>query len=111
MAQITAERLVEHLERLGYLMMQGSPAPIAMRQDVMGHFVLPQALWAMGWLCTGVIAVVVAIMFATWCLEEPLSQTPMRASTWSSLRRSDRSPTKVSTMSRLNLKRRIRSTY
>jgi NRAMP (natural resistance-associated macrophage protein)-like metal ion transporter len=39
---------------------------MAMRQDVMGRFVLPRALWAMGWLCTGVMAVVVAIMFATW---------------------------------------------
>ncbi len=39
---------------------------MAMRQDVMGRFVLPRALWAMGWLCTGVMAVAVAIMFATW---------------------------------------------
>jgi NRAMP (natural resistance-associated macrophage protein)-like metal ion transporter len=39
---------------------------MAMRQDVMGRFVLPRALWAMGWLCTGTMAVVVAIMFATW---------------------------------------------
>jgi NRAMP (natural resistance-associated macrophage protein)-like metal ion transporter len=39
---------------------------MAMRQDVMGRFVLPRALWAMGWLCTGVMAVVVGIMFATW---------------------------------------------
>ena len=39
---------------------------MAMRQDVMGRFVLPRALWAMGWLCTVVMAVVVAIMFATW---------------------------------------------
>jgi NRAMP (natural resistance-associated macrophage protein)-like metal ion transporter len=39
---------------------------LAMRQDVMGRFVLPRALWAMGWLCTGVMAVAVAIMFATW---------------------------------------------
>jgi Mn2+/Fe2+ NRAMP family transporter len=39
---------------------------MAMRQDVMGRFALPRALWAMGWLCTGVMAVVVAIMFATW---------------------------------------------
>jgi NRAMP (natural resistance-associated macrophage protein)-like metal ion transporter len=39
---------------------------MAMRQDVMGRFVLPRALWAMGWLCTGVMAVVVVIMFATW---------------------------------------------
>jgi NRAMP (natural resistance-associated macrophage protein)-like metal ion transporter len=39
---------------------------MAMRQEVMGRFVLPRALWAMGWLCTGTMAVVVAIMFATW---------------------------------------------
>ena len=26
---------------------------MAMRHDVMGRFVLPRALWAMGWLCTG----------------------------------------------------------
>jgi Mn2+/Fe2+ NRAMP family transporter len=39
---------------------------MAMRQDVMGLFVLPRALWAMGWLCTGAMATAVAIMFATW---------------------------------------------
>jgi len=39
---------------------------MAMRRDVMGRFVLPRALWAMGWLCTVIMAVVVAIMFATW---------------------------------------------
>jgi NRAMP (natural resistance-associated macrophage protein)-like metal ion transporter len=39
---------------------------MAMRPDVMGRFVLPRALWAMGWLCTVVMAVTVAIMFATW---------------------------------------------
>ena len=39
---------------------------MAMRQDVMGRFVLPRALWAMGWLCTGAMAIAVAIMFATW---------------------------------------------
>jgi Mn2+/Fe2+ NRAMP family transporter len=39
---------------------------MAMRQDVMGQFVLPRALWVMGWLCTGVMAVAVNIMFATW---------------------------------------------
>jgi len=38
---------------------------MAMRQDVMGRFVLPRALWAMGWLCTGAMAIAVAIMFAT----------------------------------------------
>jgi NRAMP (natural resistance-associated macrophage protein)-like metal ion transporter len=39
---------------------------MAMRHDVMGRFVLPRVLWAMGWLCTGTMAVAVAIMFATW---------------------------------------------
>ena len=39
---------------------------MAMRRDVMGRFVLPRLLWAMGWLCTVTMAVVVAIMFATW---------------------------------------------
>jgi NRAMP (natural resistance-associated macrophage protein)-like metal ion transporter len=39
---------------------------MAVRRDVMGRFVLPRALWAMGWLCTGVMAVAVALMFATW---------------------------------------------
>jgi NRAMP (natural resistance-associated macrophage protein)-like metal ion transporter len=39
---------------------------MAMRRDVMGRFVLPRALWAMGWLCTGAMAVAVGIMFATW---------------------------------------------
>jgi len=39
---------------------------MAMRQDVMGRFVLTRALWAMGWLCTGAMAIAVAIMFATW---------------------------------------------
>ncbi len=39
---------------------------VAMRPDVMGRFVLPGALWAMGWLCTGIMAVAVGIMFATW---------------------------------------------
>ena len=39
---------------------------MAMRHDVMSRFVLPRALWAMGWLCTGTMAVVVAIMLATW---------------------------------------------
>jgi hypothetical protein len=33
---------------------------------VMGEFVLPRALWAMGWLSTATMAVVVGIMFATW---------------------------------------------
>jgi NRAMP (natural resistance-associated macrophage protein)-like metal ion transporter len=39
---------------------------MAMRRDVMGRFVLPRALWAMGWLCTAAMAVAVGIMFATW---------------------------------------------
>jgi NRAMP (natural resistance-associated macrophage protein)-like metal ion transporter len=39
---------------------------MAMRHDVMGRFVLPRALWAMGWLCTVTMAVAVGIMFATW---------------------------------------------
>ena len=30
---------------------------MAMRRDVMGRFVLPRALWVMGWLCTGAMAV------------------------------------------------------
>jgi NRAMP (natural resistance-associated macrophage protein)-like metal ion transporter len=39
---------------------------MAMRPDVMGRFVLPRALWAMGWVCTGAMGIAVAIMFATW---------------------------------------------
>lgn len=39
---------------------------MAMRRDVMGNFVLPRPLWALGWLCTVAMAVAVAIMFATW---------------------------------------------
>ena len=39
---------------------------MAMRPDVMGRFVLPRALWAIGWLCTGTMAVAVVIMFVTW---------------------------------------------
>ena len=39
---------------------------MAMRRDVMGSFVLPRVLWAMGWLCTGIMAVAVGFMFATW---------------------------------------------
>ena len=39
---------------------------MAMRRDVMGRFVLPRPLWAMGWLCTAAMAVAVGIMFATW---------------------------------------------
>jgi NRAMP (natural resistance-associated macrophage protein)-like metal ion transporter len=33
---------------------------------VMGSFTIPRRLWAMGWLTTAVMAVVVAAMFATW---------------------------------------------
>ena len=39
---------------------------MAMRPDIMGRFVLPRPLWAMGWLRTAVMAVAVGIMFATW---------------------------------------------
>jgi NRAMP (natural resistance-associated macrophage protein)-like metal ion transporter len=39
---------------------------MAMQPKVMGQFVLPRLLWVMGWLCTIVMAVAVAIMFATW---------------------------------------------
>lgn len=39
---------------------------MVMRSDVMGRFVLPRGLWAMGWLCTGTMAVAVAVMVATW---------------------------------------------
>ena len=39
---------------------------MAMQPKVMGQFVLPWPLRAMGWLCTGVMAVAVAIMFITW---------------------------------------------
>lgn len=36
---------------------------LAVRPDVMGRFVLPRPLWAMGWLCTLVMAAAVLIMF------------------------------------------------
>ena len=39
---------------------------MAMRRDVMGPLVLPPALRAMGWLCTGAMTAAVALMFATW---------------------------------------------
>ena len=39
---------------------------MAMQPKVMGAFTLPRPLWAMGWLCTAVMAVAVAIMFITW---------------------------------------------
>ena len=39
---------------------------MARAPKVMGQFVLPPVLWAMGWLCTLVMAVAVGIMFITW---------------------------------------------
>lgn len=39
---------------------------MAARPEIMGRFVLPWPLRAMGWLCTAVMAVAVTIMFATW---------------------------------------------
>ena len=39
---------------------------MAVQPKVMGQFVLPWPLRAMGWLCTAVMAVAVAIMFVTW---------------------------------------------
>jgi hypothetical protein len=39
---------------------------MAMQRRVMGPFTLPRPLWAMGWLCTAVMAVAVAAMFLTW---------------------------------------------
>jgi NRAMP (natural resistance-associated macrophage protein)-like metal ion transporter len=39
---------------------------MTMRQDVMGDFTLPRALWAVGWLSTAVMALAVLVMFATW---------------------------------------------
>jgi NRAMP (natural resistance-associated macrophage protein)-like metal ion transporter len=39
---------------------------MAMAPKVMGQFILSPRLCAMGWLCTAVTAVAVAIMFATW---------------------------------------------
>jgi NRAMP (natural resistance-associated macrophage protein)-like metal ion transporter len=39
---------------------------MAMQPKVMGRFVLPRALWVMGWLCTAAMGVAVVIMFATW---------------------------------------------
>lgn len=39
---------------------------IGMRGDVMGRFVLPRPLWAMGWLCTLTMAVAVGLMFWFW---------------------------------------------
>ena len=39
---------------------------MATQPKVMGPFILPRPLSAMGWLTTGVMAVAVAAMFATW---------------------------------------------
>jgi len=39
---------------------------MAMQPRVMGPFILPHPLWAIGWLTTGVMAVAVIAMFATW---------------------------------------------
>ncbi len=39
---------------------------IAMRRDVMGGFVLPRPLWAVGWIATAVMGATVAAMFASW---------------------------------------------
>ena len=39
---------------------------MAMQRQVMGQFILPRPLRAMGWLSTGAMAVAVAAMFATW---------------------------------------------
>jgi NRAMP (natural resistance-associated macrophage protein)-like metal ion transporter len=39
---------------------------MTMRPEVMGNFVLPRPLWAMGWLSTAVMAFTVVTMFATW---------------------------------------------
>ena len=39
---------------------------MARAPKVMGQFILPRPLWAMGWLCTLTMAVAVAIMFWAW---------------------------------------------
>jgi Mn2+/Fe2+ NRAMP family transporter len=39
---------------------------MAMQPKVMGPFILPRPLQAMGWLTTGMMAAAVAAMFATW---------------------------------------------
>jgi Mn2+/Fe2+ NRAMP family transporter len=39
---------------------------MAMQRRVMGPFILPRPLWAMGWLSTAAMAIAVAAMFATW---------------------------------------------
>jgi NRAMP (natural resistance-associated macrophage protein)-like metal ion transporter len=39
---------------------------MAVQPKVMGPFILSRPLWAMGWLTTGMMAVAVGAMFATW---------------------------------------------
>jgi NRAMP (natural resistance-associated macrophage protein)-like metal ion transporter len=39
---------------------------MTVQPKVMGEFTLPRALWAVGWLSTGVMTVTVIAMFATW---------------------------------------------
>ena len=39
---------------------------MARQRRIMGAFIVPRSLWAMGWLSTGVMAAAVAAMFATW---------------------------------------------
>jgi NRAMP (natural resistance-associated macrophage protein)-like metal ion transporter len=39
---------------------------MAMQRQVMGAFVLPRPLWAMGWLSTAAMTAAVAAMFLTW---------------------------------------------
>jgi Mn2+/Fe2+ NRAMP family transporter len=39
---------------------------MAMQRQVMGAFILPRLLWAMGWMSTGAMAAAVAAMFLTW---------------------------------------------
>jgi NRAMP (natural resistance-associated macrophage protein)-like metal ion transporter len=39
---------------------------MAMQKRVMGPFVLPRPLWAIGWLSTASMAIAVAAMFVTW---------------------------------------------
>jgi Mn2+/Fe2+ NRAMP family transporter len=39
---------------------------MTMRPEIMGEFILPRPLWLIGWLSTAVMALAVAVMFATW---------------------------------------------
>ena len=39
---------------------------MAMQRRVMGPFILPRPLWAMGWLSTGAMTAAVTAMFLTW---------------------------------------------